>query len=92
MIDTGTVWAIISTPLGIAAGLGWMRCARMLKVAKDTSAYLDRTLSHRTGERDRAKQAVVHAQDAASYYARLCTDTEDRKAESTRSTSRAIRP
>lgn len=79
-------WASLSTPLGIAAGIGWMRENRLLRIARDRSAYLDRTLMHRTEERDQAKAALVHAQDAASYYARLAVDAEDqlRKIEQTR--------
>lgn len=41
MIDTPTAWSILCTPLGIAAGLGWIRCARMLAKARAWSVQLE---------------------------------------------------
>lgn len=52
MITETTAISVIAflalvTALGIAAGLGWMRCARLLKIARDEAAYWETKAAER---------------------------------------------
>jgi hypothetical protein len=65
MIDTPTAWSILCTPLGIAAGLGWIRCARMLK---SQAVAWKHTCDRAFAGKMKAETALRESQEAASYY------------------------
>jgi hypothetical protein len=85
LIDTPTAWSILCTPLGIAAGLGWIRCARMLaasdrklKIAKDDAAHWRYEHDWVASQRDNSDSFVEHLAKQLQGSQARATDLEDR--------------